>query len=103
MNELTNQTNESGKRSGRALNELSSRAPIEFVERVGYVSLTNRADFYSNDRVSTVSSSSSDRAKPRGYQASCRTDWFIYVSNTNFPFTSLSKKIRQLPAKLMEL
>jgi hypothetical protein len=30
MNELTSQTNEPGERSGRALNELSSRALIEF-------------------------------------------------------------------------
>jgi hypothetical protein len=30
MNKLTSQTNEPGERSGQALNELSSRAPIEF-------------------------------------------------------------------------
>jgi hypothetical protein len=44
-----------------------------------YVSFTNRTSFYSNKRVSTISSSSSDRAKLGKYRASCQTNWFIYI------------------------
>jgi hypothetical protein len=64
MNELTSQTNEPSERSGRVLNELNLRASVEQVE---YVSLTSRADFYNNERVFTVSSSSSNWAKPCEY------------------------------------
>jgi hypothetical protein len=41
------------------------REPLSsFVEQVGYVSLSNRAGFYINEQVSTISSSSLDWVKP---------------------------------------
>jgi hypothetical protein len=62
MSELISRLNELGERSGRALNELISRKPLSIFfflfELVGYVSLTNRACFYSNKRISIASSSS---------------------------------------------
>jgi hypothetical protein len=55
---------------------------MAFCRASRYISLTNRAGFYSNNRVSTISSLSSDRAKPSGYRASCQTDWFIYIPDS---------------------
>jgi len=80
---------EQASRVGWALNEpgswvlkradrvgpLTGRArepPSSYVGRVGYVSLTNRVGFNSNERVSTVPSSSSDRATMGGYRAGPR-------------------------------
>jgi hypothetical protein len=69
MNELTSQTNEPGERFGRA--ELA----------IPYRVLSSESGMYHLliERVSTVSSSSSDRTKPNGYRAGCRTYWFIYI------------------------
>jgi hypothetical protein len=67
-----------------------AREPLSsFVERVRHVSLTNRAGFYNNERVSKAASSSSDRAKPRGYRVGCRTDWFIYIPTPIYTNMSL--------------
>jgi hypothetical protein len=67
---LTSRTNEPGERSSRSLNELSSRAPIEFCQECII------------ERVSTVTSEFLQYQARVGIwlnRADCQTNWFIYI------------------------